>query len=181
MPSVAEQLRSAREGRSVSVYEVAEATKIKTEHVRALDEGNYHAFSAPVYIRGFVRTYAAYLKLDVKSVMADLDEELSKTEEFSAPPSLMGRPKGPLDFLTFQLSRVPWGIVVPILVAVLLIGGLVIGVRAWKQHQSEDPLATLGSGTYERPAGKKQPPQDTLPLPNPAQPAPAQPAPGQRR
>ena len=76
MPTVAEQLRTAREAQSLTVYQVAEITKIKTDHVRALEEGNYNTFSAPVYIRGFVRTYSNVLKLDVRSVMAELEAEL---------------------------------------------------------------------------------------------------------
>ena len=182
MPSVAEQLRSARESRSLTVYQVSEATKIKTEHVRALDDGNYHVFSAPVYIRGFVRTYSTLLKLDVPAVMAELDAELSRTKEFSEPPSLLGRPRGPLDFLTFQLSKVPWGLVLPLVVIALLISGIVWGVQAWRHHQAQDPLAKLGPGAYQRPAGTRLPSSDTLPLPNPGPLPPAVPAtPGPRR
>ena len=65
MPTVAEQLRAAREAQGLTVYQVADATKIKTDHVRALDEGNFDVFSAPVFIRGFVRTYATLLHLEV--------------------------------------------------------------------------------------------------------------------
>ena len=56
MSTVAEQLREAREAQNLTVYQVAEITKIRTDHIRALDEGNYDVFSAPVYIRGSVRS-----------------------------------------------------------------------------------------------------------------------------
>jgi len=78
MPTVAEQLHGAREAKNLTVYQIAETTKIKTDHIRALEEGNYNVFSAPVYIRGFVRTYASLLKLDVAQVMATLDQELAR-------------------------------------------------------------------------------------------------------
>lgn len=172
VPTVAEQLRAAREARKWTVYEVAEATKIKTEHVRALDEGNYHAFTAPVYIRGFVRTYATHLKLEVKAIMAQLDAELAQTEEFRDPPSLTGRPKGPLDFLTFQFSRVPWGIVAPVAILLLLITLAVLGLQAWKRKQAQDPLAGLGPGIYQ-PVSNAPPAVDVLPIPT-AQQLPAQ-------
>lgn len=175
MATVAEQLRAGREARNLTVYQVADATKIKTEHVRALDEGNYHAFTAPVYIRGFVRTYATQLKLDVKSVMLQLDAELAQTKEFRDPPSLTGRPKGPLDFLTFQLSRVPWGAVVPVLVLVFLVAGLYWAVQAWRKNQAKDPLAGLGPGLYQS-ASNPPPEFEVLPIPSAQQlPAPAQP------
>jgi len=70
MSTVAEQLRQAREAQNLNVQQVAQVTKIRTDHLVALEEGNYNVFSAPVYIRGFVRTYAALLKLDVPQVMA---------------------------------------------------------------------------------------------------------------
>jgi cytoskeletal protein RodZ len=41
MSTVAEQLRQAREAQNLSVYQVAEITKIRTDHIRALDEGNF--------------------------------------------------------------------------------------------------------------------------------------------
>lgn len=69
MPTVAEQLRQAREARNLTVQQVADVTKIRTDHLRALEEGNFDMFSAPVYIRGFVRTYSTLLKLDVRQTM----------------------------------------------------------------------------------------------------------------
>ena len=58
MASVAEQLRAAREAKNLTVSQVAETTKIRGDHIRALEEGNYNVFVAPVYSRGFIRTYA---------------------------------------------------------------------------------------------------------------------------
>ena len=78
MPTVAEQLRAGREAENLTIPQVAEATKIRTDHIRALEEGNFNMFSAPVYIRGFVRNYATQLKLDVPQIMAALDAELGR-------------------------------------------------------------------------------------------------------
>jgi cytoskeletal protein RodZ len=61
MPTVAEQLRAAREAKKLTVQQVADATKIRTDHIRALEEGNFSAFSAPIYIRGSVKNYATLL------------------------------------------------------------------------------------------------------------------------
>src|SRR5262245_26565859 len=105
MATVAEQLRLAREEQQLNVYQVAEITKIKTDHIRALESGTYDSFSAPVYIRGFVRTYAKALKLDVAKLTADLESELSKTEKFAEPPPLTEKKGGVLDFFMLQLSK----------------------------------------------------------------------------
>jgi cytoskeletal protein RodZ len=103
MSTVAEKLRQAREAQNLTVNQVADVTKIRTDHIRALEEGNFDVFSAQVYIRGFVRTYSTLLKLDVPQTMAMLDTELGKTEKFSEPPPLTEQKKGPLDFLMLQL------------------------------------------------------------------------------
>src|SRR5438270_281588 len=127
MSTVAEQLHLAREAQSLTVHQVAEVTKIRTDHIRALEEGNFNVFSAPVYIRGFVRTYAALLKLDVPHVMASLDGELGKTEKFREPPPLTDQKRGILDFLTLQLSKLNWRIAIIFLIAIATIG-LLLGI-----------------------------------------------------
>src|SRR6185503_17629967 len=105
MPTVAEQLRTAREAKKLTVHEVADTTKIRTDHIRALEAGDFDVFTAPVYIRGFVRCYATLLKLDVPAVMSSLDAELGQTEKFSEPPPLSNQQRGVLDFIMLQLSK----------------------------------------------------------------------------
>src|SRR2546428_14093880 len=108
MPTVAEQLRDAREAQNLTVYQVAEITKIRTDHIRALEEGNFNVFSAPVYIRGFVRSYATLLKLDVPQIMAALEAELGQTKNFREPPPLSDQRRRVVDFLMLQLSKMDW-------------------------------------------------------------------------
>lgn len=162
MPTVAEQLNQAREAKHLTVEQIAEITKIRSDHVRALEEGNFNVFSAPVYIRGFVRTYSTLLKLNVPQVMSDLDAELSQTKKFAEPPSLTGEPKGALDFLMLQLSKVDWrrGVVVLGALAVLLVG--LILVVAARHSRSADPLKGVKPAVY--PSSQHASGQ-TLPLP----------------
>src|SRR5580692_11488614 len=108
MPTVAEQLRAAREAKKLTIDQVAETTKIRTDHLRALEEGNYDVFSAPIYIRGSVKNYAMMLKLDVPKITADLDRELKGTQNFSEPPPLTQQSKNPIDHVTFVLSKLNW-------------------------------------------------------------------------
>src|SRR5437867_9400757 len=128
MVTVSEQLRRAREEQQLDVYQVAEITKIKTDHIRALESGNFDLFSAPVYIRGFVRAYATMLKLDVPRLLADLDAELAQSEKFREPPPLTNTPHGLLDYLMLQLSRLNWRTALGVTAAVvfLLLGAAVI-------------------------------------------------------
>jgi len=164
MPTVAEQLRVAREAQGLTVHQVADITKIRTDHIRALEEGNFGVFAAPVYIRGFVRTYAALLKLDVETLVVTLDAELGRTEKFREPPPLTSGQKGFLDVLMLQLSRVNWRVALPSLGAALLLLAGFLGYRAWRQHQTKAPLNGLGPGVHQPAAGGSG---NTLPLPQP--------------
>jgi cytoskeletal protein RodZ len=127
MSTVAEQLRQAREAKSLTIQQVADITKIRTDHLRALEEGNFNVFAAPVYIRGFVRTYSTLLKMDVPATMAALDGELAQTKKFSEPPALTDHPRGVIDFLMLQLSKVAWRKGLLALGAAVLVLGVVIG------------------------------------------------------
>lgn len=164
MASVAEQLRNAREAQNLTVSQIADTTKVRGDHIRAIEEGNYDVFVAPVYIRGFVRTYARLLKLDVPKIMADLDGELNATEKFNEPPPLSNQPRGILDFLTLQLSRLNWRLGGVILAVAAAIGLILLGLWAWRTHQKRDPLSGLQPGVY-KPA--KTNGGETLPLPSP--------------
>jgi cytoskeletal protein RodZ len=160
MPTVAEQLRAARETKNLTILQVAEATKIRTDHIRALEEGNFNLFSAPVYIRGFVRNYAALLKLDVPQIMTALDAELGRTEKFKEPPPLIEQPKTVLDHLMDWLAKLNWRVGVAGLAAVGGILVLLLAVLAWRHHQRSRPAVNLPPAVYQ-PTNTGE----TLPLP----------------
>ena len=160
MSTVAEQLRLAREARNLTVEQVADMTKIRTDHVRALEEGNFSVFSAPVYIRGSVKNYANRMKLDVPAIMAELDAELGRTENYSEPPSLSEEGNKPIDRVTFLLAKLNLKVVLVIL-GILAIVLIIMLVNSVMKHQKKsDPLTNLAPARYE-PAN----PGNTLPLP----------------
>jgi transcriptional regulator with XRE-family HTH domain len=164
MSTVAEQLHQAREAKNLTVEQVAEITKIRTDHLRALEEGNFNVFSAPVYIRGFVRTYSTLLKLDVPQIMAALNAELGQTKKFAEPPPFADPPRGVLDFVMLLFSRVDWRKGAIGLGVIVLLAGGTSGFFAWRHFHRADPLKGLKPAVY-------QPTQhvsgETLPLPAP--------------
>ena len=162
MSTVAEQLRQARESQTLTEQQVVQITKIRTDHLRAIEEGNYDVFSAPVYIRGFVRGYAKLLKLDVPQVMAALDAELAQTTKFAEPPPLTEHPRGTVDFVMLQLSKVDFRMV---LIGLGLVITLVAVVSVWAALRHRDPLKGLKPGVYQSTRGTTG---DTLPLLTPA-------------
>lgn len=151
MTTVAEQLLRTREAQSLTVHQVAEITKIRTDHIRALEEGNFNVFAAPVYIRGFVRTYAMMLKLDVANIMSELDKELGQTEKFREPPALTDQKKGIVDFITLQLSKLNWKIASVVIALLLIVGIINFCFSLARNHRTStaDPLSNVPPATYQ--------------------------------
>jgi cytoskeletal protein RodZ len=132
------------------------------DQLRALEEGNFDVFSAPVYIRGFVRSYATLLHLDVPQVMAALEAELAATTKFAEPPPLTEHPYSLIDFLTLHLSKVDWRKGLIGLGAVIALAAL---VSVWVALHHRNPLKGLKPAVYQSTPGTSG---DTLPLPAPA-------------
>src|SRR5208283_789506 len=149
MSTVAEQLRAAREARKLTVQQVADATKIRTDHIRALEDGNFSVFSAPIYIRGSVKNYATMLKLDVLQLMAALETELKGTKKFSEPPPLVEASRSPLDQVMFWLSKV--NVKVALAGCGILAILLVVMLAGWalRIHKKGNALAGLPPAVYQ--------------------------------
>lgn len=70
MPALGERFRAAREARGLSLSDVSEQIRIRSVYLAAIEEENWSAIGAPVYVRGFLRTYARFLGLDPEEVVA---------------------------------------------------------------------------------------------------------------
>jgi cytoskeletal protein RodZ len=163
MATVSEQLRGARERQQLDIYQVAEITKIKTDHLRALESGHFEVFSAPVYIRGFIRTYATMLKLDPNQLLKDLESELGEGGRLREPAPRANRNRGPVDFFMLQLSQMSWRSAV-VVIAVLAFLALAVALIRNRLRKPEDPVRQVTPGLYQTKPGQAG---ETLPLPAP--------------
>lgn len=69
MGDLGDLLRETREQRGLSLEQVEADTRIRYKFLVALESGDYDALPGQVYVKGFLRTYAAYLGLDVEQVV----------------------------------------------------------------------------------------------------------------
>lgn len=67
-------LKNARENRGLTLDEVALETKIQKRYLEDLEKEDFEDMPGKVYERGFLRTYAEALGLDVKEVLELHDE-----------------------------------------------------------------------------------------------------------
>ncbi len=80
MKRTGEILKKAREERKLSLHEVALFLKINSRVLQAIEDGDQSQLPARTFLRGFVQSYAKFLKLDPQFVLQIFSEE-------TAPPT----------------------------------------------------------------------------------------------
>jgi cytoskeletal protein RodZ len=89
--ALGEDFRSAREARGLSLSDVAERLHIRSVYLAAIEDEDWHVIGAPVYVRGFMRTYARFLGLDPEAAVA----RFASTMPPGTPPAAAPRPAAP--------------------------------------------------------------------------------------
>ncbi len=69
MSPLGETLRRARQARGTTVEDAERVTRIPRKYLEALEQENYSILPAPVYARGFLRSYAGYLGLNAAELL----------------------------------------------------------------------------------------------------------------
>jgi cytoskeleton protein RodZ len=76
MQTIGERLEEARKRKGISIREAAETTKIRGDYLQKFEANSFAIDLPPLYIRGFVRTYARFLELDPERFVSDVDTAL---------------------------------------------------------------------------------------------------------
>jgi cytoskeleton protein RodZ len=150
-------LREARETTGRTVADVAQNLRIRRVYLEAIEDGRFDELPGATYAVGFVRSYAAYLRLDAPTLVARFKEEASGIQ---APQEL--------EFPTpVPEGRFPGGLLVTIC---LLVGAAAFGGWYWVQSQSGIEVARVPAppgDVQESPETSASPPD------SPASPAPS--------
>ena len=85
--SIGEQLKHARLAQRLSVKDISQVTKIQPWVLEALEGDELHKTMSPVYVRGFVTTYAKCLHLDPQPLIQQLDPSAEPAEVLKEPPT----------------------------------------------------------------------------------------------
>jgi cytoskeletal protein RodZ len=72
---VGKKLQQARLDQDLSLEQVSEELHIRTRYLKALEEADLSVLPSAVQVRGFLRLYADYLKLDSDQLLAELQEK----------------------------------------------------------------------------------------------------------
>jgi transcriptional regulator with XRE-family HTH domain len=74
--ALGERIRAAREARGMSLSQVADQIRIRAVYLAAIEDEKWSAIGVPVYVRGFLRTYARFLGLDPEEAVAAFNRTL---------------------------------------------------------------------------------------------------------
>jgi cytoskeletal protein RodZ len=79
LSTVGELLRDTRQTRGLTLADAERETKIRQKYLAALEEDDIASMPGPLYVRGFLRKYAAYLGLDANEVLDLYDTKSTPT------------------------------------------------------------------------------------------------------
>lgn len=98
MNSIGTIFRATREKKKITTSQAAAATRMKIQHVEAIESDDYDKFAAPTYARGFIKLYAEYLGLDPTAYIKQYNDHFqtgkrpSLMPDDSPSPSVPARP-----------------------------------------------------------------------------------------
>ncbi|HEY0614901.1 MAG TPA: RodZ domain-containing protein [Candidatus Elarobacter sp.] len=164
MPALGDEFRSAREARGLTLSDVAEQIHIRSVYLNAIENEDWAAIGAPVYVRGFLRTYARFLGTDAEDAVARFNA--TAPQERPASSAVIA------DFEDDDRGAGPslW-VVLGGLVAVLLVA--FVAYEYWQYAKGADTAKAVAVGTAApqpaaSPAGSQPPAPSAAPSGTPA-------------
>jgi cytoskeleton protein RodZ len=88
--SIGTTLRQAREAQSMSLDQVAQATHIRLHYLEALEADQFDRLPSSAQLRGFLRAYGDYLKLNSGDLVRALEKDSTITPIHSTLPTPSG-------------------------------------------------------------------------------------------
>lgn len=125
--SVGAQLQRARNERRLSLADVTKETKIQPWVLEALEADRLPELMSPIYVKGFLTTYAKFLHVDPEVLVAQLRWPQAATIQSSMPPTPQ------------ESQRIPVAVSLPEgfarrLVASVAVAAVVTGIMVLKPH-----------------------------------------------
>lgn len=131
---VGEVLKRKRLEKNLSLKEIENATSIRAHFLLAIEEGHFGKLISPIYAQGFIKKYAAFLEVDISTLLTDsaplfqsTDEEHSAKQEFTlglGSFEVRGSPGGEVKWL----PNLMWVGLSVLALLVLWFGGRTLGL-----------------------------------------------------
>jgi len=145
MSSLGEDLRTAREARGLTLSDAAEHIHIRSVYLAAIEAEDWPAIGAPVYVRGFIRTYARFLGLNPEEAIARFVERVPSESPSHVAASLASMAAAP------ERRAPSFGAIAGIIIAVVLVAFVGYEYYAYKSGNA-GAVATGGTAVASAPA-----------------------------
>lgn len=116
LDTVGADLKAARTRKGEEIDAISHVLKIRSEHLKSLEDGDIQALPGRAYAIGFLRSYAEYLGLDPAALVERFKAEIAgRGEPEEAAPSFSVEerdrklPQGWIVFVVLLLVAVIWG------------------------------------------------------------------------
>lgn len=140
-------LKAARERAGMSLGEVADRLKLSIRQLEAIEHDDFQQLPGATFVRGFVRNYARFLRLDPEPLMARLEQHFPSAvndvvnlvkHEHQAEPS------GAAPSTARVSSSAAAGSKAGKWLGLLVVAVLVIAAVAWFAGRPDKPVAATG-------------------------------------
>jgi cytoskeletal protein RodZ len=168
--TMGQRLKQAREQRGESLSEAALKTRIKIQHLEAIERDDFSKMPAATYAKGFLRMYAEHLGIDPSPLL----KEYGETHAGQARPPALAEPeaprpaKDPLEALRLAASRLKPALSkagLARLVAGLAASAVIVACLVAQKSCREDRAAGEPARSRATHAVVREPPEPYLPIP----------------
>ncbi len=150
MKQVGEILKKEREKQDLSLHEIGLSLKINTKILKALEDGDQKQLPAKTFLRGFVKSYAQYLKMNPQEVLAAFDQEHKQVQQEKSPGAAAAATQAqdksitqmkPVEKTPFLKEFASSGRLTTLIVAALLLLMIIFVVQTMNKYQNEKMVA----------------------------------------
>lgn len=96
--TLGERFRKIRGERRISLGEVSRSTQIRVKYLEAIESGEYEKLPAEVYVRGFLRSYAAFLSVSEDAILRLYERERNIRKNLGHVAPFRFQPAAPVRF-----------------------------------------------------------------------------------
>lgn len=133
--TIGERLRQAREAIPASLYQASRETKIRVDFLEYMERDNFRFMSGGTYIRGLLRSYGRWLRLDGE----ELEKEFERLHAPPLGPSVKQIFKEPA---VSAKGRRPHWVIAAAIAAVILMGFSLAGLMGSPSKVASPPTDT---------------------------------------
>lgn len=158
--NLGQYLKNIREEKKIPAAQVAQELKTSLSVIQAIENNEYEQLPAPIYVKGYLRSYAKFLGLDDEMIL----NIYKKNYPYEIKQELVIKPE------EIPGININWGKILnpkiwtPILIALILAVASIILIVKIKKAKQPEPIATIPAETQEEIMPEPEPrPQITKP------------------